>query len=100
MIHGTPRDANSLSWVPNAARPSRTARRMLFSFMGRTRLPWRSTESMLRLLTPSSHSVLAEPPATRVRGEPALARIHGLQDALVHRVGKFAKHPAGRTPSR
>ena len=34
MIHGTPRDANSLSPVPSAARPSRTARRMLFSFMG------------------------------------------------------------------
>src|SRR5262245_17463603 len=32
MIHGTPREANSLSPVPSAARPSRTARRMLFSF--------------------------------------------------------------------
>ena len=31
--YGTPRDANSLSPVPSAARPSRTARRMLFSFM-------------------------------------------------------------------
>src|SRR4029450_2309839 len=31
MIHGTPREANSLSPVPSAARPSRTARRMLFS---------------------------------------------------------------------
>src|SRR5689334_13142081 len=45
MIHGTPRDANSLSWVPSAARPSRTARRMLFSFMGRLRLPPRSPDS-------------------------------------------------------
>ena len=35
MIHGTPRDANSLSPVPSAARPSRTARHMLFSFMAR-----------------------------------------------------------------
>src|SRR5262249_17126055 len=33
MIQGTPRDANSLSPVPSAARPSRTARRMLFSFL-------------------------------------------------------------------
>src|SRR6266850_1275841 len=32
MIRGTPRDANSLSPVPSAARPSRTALRMLFSF--------------------------------------------------------------------
>ena len=39
MIQGTPRDANSLSPVPSAARPSRTARLMLFSFMDRTRLP-------------------------------------------------------------
>src|SRR4051794_210588 len=39
MIQGTPREANSLSPVPNAARPSRTARRMLFSFMARSRLP-------------------------------------------------------------
>src|SRR5690348_5763108 len=38
MIHGTPREANSLSPVPSAARPSRTARRMLFSFMTRSRL--------------------------------------------------------------
>src|SRR5688572_16614862 len=37
MIHGTPREENSLSPVPSAARPSRTARRMLFSFM---RLSW------------------------------------------------------------
>ena len=35
MIHGTPRDANSLSPVPSAARPSRTARHMLLSFMDR-----------------------------------------------------------------
>jgi hypothetical protein len=41
MIHGTPRDPNSLSPVPSAARPSRTARLMLFSFMDRTRLPER-----------------------------------------------------------
>src|SRR5215510_13586481 len=33
MIHGIPREANSLTPVPSAARPSRTARRMLFSFM-------------------------------------------------------------------
>src|SRR5437667_414387 len=39
MILGTPREANSLSPVPSAARPSRTARRMLFSFMARSRLP-------------------------------------------------------------
>src|SRR5215470_15516603 len=32
MIRGTPREANSLSPVPSAARPSRTALRMLFSF--------------------------------------------------------------------
>src|ERR1700741_4283748 len=32
MIRGTPRDANSLRPVPSAARPSRTALRMLFSF--------------------------------------------------------------------
>src|SRR6201993_4031814 len=37
MIQGTPRDANSLSPVPSAARPSRTARLMLFSFMARSR---------------------------------------------------------------
>src|SRR5262245_42586425 len=37
MIHGIPREANSLRPVPNAARPSRTARRMLFSFMGRSK---------------------------------------------------------------
>src|SRR5215469_766382 len=35
MIQGTPREANSLSPVPSAARPSRTARLMLFSFMAR-----------------------------------------------------------------
>src|SRR5579863_3537775 len=35
MIQGTPREANSLSPVPSAARPSRTARLMLFSFTGR-----------------------------------------------------------------
>src|SRR5271163_3211657 len=51
MIHGTPRDANSLSPVPSAARPSRTARRMLFSFMDRTKLPSRGTESHIRLVT-------------------------------------------------
>src|SRR6266851_9366457 len=56
MIHGTPRDANSFSPVPSAARPSRTARLMLFSFIDRTRLPSRSTESMLRPVTPSSGS--------------------------------------------
>src|SRR5436309_10143910 len=39
IIQGTPRDANSLSPVPSAARPSRTARRMLFSFMARSRPP-------------------------------------------------------------
>src|SRR5207344_3160207 len=33
MIHGTPRDANSFSPVPSAARPARTARHMLLSFM-------------------------------------------------------------------
>jgi hypothetical protein len=37
MIHGTPRDANSFSPVPSAARPSRTARHMLLSFMVATR---------------------------------------------------------------
>src|SRR5580700_16930 len=35
MIQGTPREANSLSPVPSAARPSRTARHMLLSFMDR-----------------------------------------------------------------
>src|SRR5579862_8950247 len=39
MIHGTPREANSLSPEPSAARPSRTARLMLLSFMARSRLP-------------------------------------------------------------
>ena len=56
MIHGTPRDANSLSPVPSAARPARTARHMLLSFMDRTRLPSRSMDSLLRLVTPSSDS--------------------------------------------
>jgi hypothetical protein len=32
MIQGTPRVANSFNPVPSAARPSRTALRMLFSF--------------------------------------------------------------------
>src|SRR5262245_13894700 len=49
MIRGTPRDANSLSPVPSAARPSRTALRMLFSrtchlplgFSGHWQLPSR-----------------------------------------------------------
>ena len=40
MIHGTPREANSLSPVPSAARPSRTARRMLFSFTCHLQLRW------------------------------------------------------------
>src|SRR5689334_5415631 len=40
MIHGTPREANSLSPVPSAARPSRTARRMLFSFTCHPQLRW------------------------------------------------------------
>src|SRR5207249_1168149 len=54
-----PRDANSLSPVPSAARPSRTARLMLFSFMGRTRLPSRRGEYQLRLVTsPHSHSII------------------------------------------
>src|ERR1700728_1032139 len=43
MIQGTPREANSLSPVPSAARPSRTARRMLFSFMTRSELPSHDT---------------------------------------------------------
>src|SRR5688572_29010495 len=38
-MRGTPRDANSLSPVPSAARPSRTALRMLFSFNPRSRTP-------------------------------------------------------------
>ena len=33
MIQGTPREANSFSPVPSAARPSRTARRIAFSFI-------------------------------------------------------------------
>jgi len=51
MIYGTPRDANSLSPVPSAARPSCTARRMLFSFMDRTKLPSRGAEFHIRLVT-------------------------------------------------
>src|SRR5688572_7155088 len=37
MMCGTPRVANSLSPVPSAARPSRTALRMLFSFTSASR---------------------------------------------------------------
>src|SRR5690349_2593628 len=51
MIHGTPRDANSFSPVPRAARPSRTARLMLLSFMDRSRLPLRGTEFVTQLVT-------------------------------------------------
>ena len=47
MIHGTPRDANSLSPVPSAARPSRTARRMLFSFIWTALFSSRSLDDSL-----------------------------------------------------
>ena len=46
MIHGTPRDANSLSPVPSAGRPSRTARHMLLSFIDRTRLPLQRVQNV------------------------------------------------------
>jgi hypothetical protein len=55
MIHGTTRDANSLSPVPSAARPSRTARHMLLSFMDRTRLPSRDRE--FPTLAPGCHAL-------------------------------------------
>src|SRR5437016_1689960 len=65
MIHGTPREANSLSWIPSAARPSRTARRMLFSFI-RMKLPSRIADSLVH----------------RERGEALV----GLEDVGLHPV--------------
>src|ERR1051326_2278613 len=52
MICGTPRDANSLSPVPSAARPSRTARNMLLSFIGPAKLLSRGTEYQIHLVIP------------------------------------------------
>src|SRR4029450_6367122 len=54
MIHGTPREANSLSPVPSAARPSRTARWMLFSFTCHLRLGLRVVQC-----SPRPHSPVA-----------------------------------------
>src|SRR6185312_295549 len=62
MIHGTPRDVNSLSWVPSAARPSRTARRMLFSFMGR---PSPHAASARRTASGSCSTILSRTRAER-----------------------------------
>src|SRR3970282_8711 len=53
MIHGMPREANSLMPVPSAARPSRTARRILFSFMDRSKLLSHDGVFQSRLVAPA-----------------------------------------------
>src|SRR5712691_10373652 len=74
MIHGTPRDANSLSPVPSAARPSRTALRMLFSFT--CHLQWRLIVGKLCIRPHSTVAVITPSKLYRIVEEYVMRSTH------------------------
>src|SRR4030095_1526590 len=106
MIHGTPREANSLSPVPSAARPSRTALRMLFSFT--CYLPWKFSghgqlASRIRRLLDRieeamqvDRGVKGRQPALLLSGPDRLgAQVIHLPDVEGIAAGKLRRRPEG-----
>ena len=94
MIHGTPREANSLSPVPSAARPSRTALRMLFSFTCHLQLPSR----IRRLLDRVEEAMQVDRGVERRQAVLAGADRLGEQRVHLADVERIAAGKVGRDP--